>query len=265
VILLVDVGNTRVKWALGQGGELTDAGVAEHLADGLAATLESAWARLRKPLRIVACNVAGETAAGILTGWALGRWGVTPEFIGATESACGLRNGYSEPARLGADRWAAMVGAWSLRGGPLCVVDCGTAVTVDVVSAEGEHLGGLILPGLVLMRRALTEGTAGVRTAGASDPGAPTGPPIGEADVALLARTTAGAVAGGTLYALVATLDRVVADLAPEVGGGDLRRIITGGDAPVVLPLLAGQWAHRPDLVLWGLRALGAEHGEPPP
>jgi type III pantothenate kinase len=244
-MLLADIGNTRVKWASVKDEELSGHGAVEHATVGLAQALEEAWGRLRKPSRLVVANVAGATAAGVLTGWALGRWGLTPELVVARDAAAGVRNAYPEPERLGADRWAALVGARALCQGAACVVDCGSAVTADALSAEGEHLGGLILPGLALMRRSLIEGTAGVR-------------PVGDADVALLARNTAGAVAAGTLYALVAAVDRIGADLSAELGGR-VETILTGGDAARLLPLLARRWTYAPDLVLRGLAVLAGD------
>ncbi|MCU0934901.1 MAG: type III pantothenate kinase [Gammaproteobacteria bacterium] len=247
-MLVADVGNTRLKWANAAEGELTGHGAAEHAGSGLAQVLEDAWGRLRKPSRLVVANVAGPTAAGILTGWALGRWGLTPELVVPCAAAGGVRNAYPEPERLGADRWAALVGARALCADAACVVDCGSAITADALATDGEHLGGLIVPGLALMRRSLLEGTAGVR-------------PVGDADVSLLARNTAGAVAAGTLYAVVATVDRIGADLAAELGGR-VEALLTGGDAPLLLPLLGRRWRHEPDLVLRGLAVLANEVAE---
>jgi type III pantothenate kinase len=242
--LLVDIGNTRVKWALAEGTALGEDAAAEH-GGNLAACLEASWARLRRPRRMLVANVAGDTAGAVLTGWALGRWGVTPEFLVAAEVACGVRNAYAQPGQLGPDRWAGLVGAWFLYHEAVCVVDCGTAVTLDVLSDEGEHLGGLILPGLAMMRGALVTGTRGVR-------------PAGEVEVALLARNTAGAVAGGTLYALVAAVDRIAADVSAEAGH-PVRLVLTGGDADTLRPLLAGRWSHHPELVLQGLAVIAEQ------
>lgn len=242
--LLVDIGNSRLKWARASGTDLGETGAAEYGA-GLGPCLERSWANLESPERVVVCNVGGETAAAVLTGWSLGRWGVAPEFVTARAAGGGVRNAYTEPERLGADRWAALVGARHLFGGAACVADCGTAVTIDALSISGEHLGGLILPGLAMMRDALLAGTRGIR-------------PEGEAEVSLLARNTAGAVAGGTLYALVAALDRIAADVAAELGEA-VECVITGGDAPLLAPLLAGRWSHEPRLVLQGVAVLVQE------
>lgn len=244
MILLVDVGNSRLKWACAEGTRLVETGVAEHAGEGLAGCLEE-LAKVKKPRRVVVSNVAGEASGAVLTGWTLGRWGLTPELVVARETLCGVRNAYTEPGRLGPDRWAALIGAWSRYRGAACVVDCGTAVTIDVLDGEGTHLGGLILPGIEMMRAALVAGTRGVR-------------PVGEAEVALLARNTAGAVIGGTLYALVAAVDRIAEDVAAETGESPAL-VITGGDAKVLLPLLAGPWTHQPELVLQGLAVIAAE------
>ena len=240
--LVADIGNSRLKWATAGAGGLADAGAAEHRTAGLARTLEDAWGRLMAPSRVVVANVAGEVAGGVVTGWVLARWGLVPEFVVAGEAAAGVRNAYPEPERLGADRWAALIGARSLSAEAACVVDCGTAVTADALSAHGEHLGGLILPGLVLMRHSLLAGTADVR-------------PSGAADVALLARNTAGAVLAGTLYALVAAVDRIAADVSAEIDG-KVELFLTGGDAALLLPLLGRRWRHEPELVLRGLAVL---------
>lgn len=245
MILLVDVGNSRVKWAWARAGGLTESSAADHGAADLAQVLEAAWSHLKRPARVVVSSVAGPAATAVLTGWCVGRWRLVPEVVVPTERACGVRNAYADPASLGADRWAGLVGAWTLYRSACCVVDCGTAVTIDALSPAGEHLGGLILPGLAMMRRALLAGTEGVR-------------PTGQPEVSLLARNTAGAVAGGTLYGLVAALDRIALDLAAEIGG-DVRRVLTGGDAPALLGLLGGEWHHRADLVLQGLARLAGE------
>ncbi len=136
----------------------------------------------------------------------------------------------------------------------MCVIDCGTAITVDAVDADGQHQGGLIVPGLEMMRGALLKHTHGVIYDMEADSSV-------EAD--LLGRNTRGCVEGGTLYAVIAFIDRVVSDLRKELGG-EMQCSITGGDAPRVLPLLRGEYRHEPHLVLQGLaRLAGSEGAEP--
>lgn len=240
--LLVDLGNSRVKWARATGGGLASHGEAAWRESGIDSMLDTHWADLPAPARVVVCSVLDEGSAQVLRGWVAGRWGVEAEFVHSRSEACGVRNAYSEPGRLGADRFAALVAARALYGGACCVVDCGTAITLDALAGDGLHLGGLILPGITAMRRSLAEGTAGIRDV------------EGEPRI-LLARSTGAAVAAGTLYAVVALVDRVVADVASELAQ-PVACLVTGGDAAQVRPLLAVRSALRQDLVLHGLALL---------
>jgi type III pantothenate kinase len=251
LILLVDIGNSRIKWASLVRKKLAHHGNAERGKDpeALTADLEQHWRKIKKPTAIVACNVAGAAFADALTAWCTQRWKVEPRFVVAERSACDVTNAYNIAERLGADRWAALIAARRQSSAPTCVIDAGTAVTIDVLSEQGVHQGGLIIPGLAMMRNALLEQTEALQPA-------TTAPASG--DVSLLARDTQDGINGGTLYALVAVIDRVVADVRTELGT-ELTRIITGGDADTLLPLLAGNYHHHPDLVLKGLAVIAEE------
>jgi type III pantothenate kinase len=251
VILLVDIGNSRIKWASLIKGRLEHRGNAPRGKDkdAFAADLEQQWRKVKKPGAIVVSNVAGSAFADALSAWSLERWQVQPRFIVAEHNAFDVTNAYSKPERLGADRWAALIAARRYAGGPVCIIDAGTAVTIDVLNEKGIHQGGLIIPGLAMMRHALLEQTQDLLPATAA-------PASG--DISLLARDTQDGVNGGTLYALVAVIDRVVADVRTELGA-ELTRIITGGDAETLLPLLAGHYHHHPDLVLEGLAVIAEE------
>lgn len=173
---------------------------------------------------------------------------MTPEFIIAQHSAFGVSNGYSEPHKLGPDRWAALIAAHHAQLGATCIVDCGTALTIDVLTADGKHLGGLIMPGLNLMRSALFFHTHALPCKMNLET---------ETDIASLARDTQAGIRSGTLYAVVATIERVIADIASD---RKLRtRVITGGDAEHIAPRLAGHYRHEPDLVLQGLAIIAGD------
>jgi type III pantothenate kinase len=147
------------------------------------------------------------------------------------------------------DRWLAMLAAWNLLRGPVCVIDCGTALTVDALDANGQHLGGLIVPGLGMMRDSLLEGTDGI----AYDSSAGE-----ESSDSLLAHSTRSGVEVGSLYALLAFIDRVMTDLQQELGD-EMQCILTGGDAAELAPLLAREVLQQPQLVLDGLALLVTE------
>ena len=239
MILLLDIGNSRVKWGiLVVEGQIPRVESRSHRDHGIWDVAESCWSDL-SPTRVIASNVAGNNLAGELQEWVRITWQLEVEFLVPAVEAYGVINAYREPSRLGADRWAALLGAARRPHGHLCVVDCGTAVTIDVLSADNVHLGGLIVPGLRLMRDSLVAGTAGIRhTWGV--------------EAALLACDTGSAVAGGALYATIALIDRVVADLTAELSA-PVTILLTGGDAALMLPLLAGTIEYEANLVLYGL------------
>lgn len=243
MILLLDAGNSRLKWAVLRNGHYEYGGVLEHSAGAIKELASAAWSSLDAPEAILIANVAGEALRRALNSWVKRHWRLTPEYLSATRDEFGISNAYGDPGRLGIDRWLALLAARELLKGPLCVVDCGTALTIDVLSQDNRHLGGLIIPGIQLMRDSLTARAPTIREQidqATSD------------QVSLLGTDTGSAVAGGTVYAAVAVIDRVLSDLRADVGR-HLRCILTGGDAPLLLPLLGSRVQHEADLVLQGL------------
>lgn len=246
MILLVDIGNTALKWATCDGGAVQYGGRASwRLQDGGFVTPQE-WQAMPAPHRVLVASVAGADTDHALAQWCQNLWDLQPEFVVPRRQAGGVENAYVDPRRLGVDRWAALLAAHHALPGPACIVDCGSAITIDVLAADGQHLGGLIVPGLALMAKALEDNTE-IRLDGEGEP-----------DVRLLARDTAGAVSGGALYAAVAFIDRVVSDTT-EALGVEPARVITGGDAPRLLPLLSGHYHHLPDLVLQGLAVIAED------
>jgi type III pantothenate kinase len=208
--------------------------------------LEEAWQNLPQPGAVWVSNVAGSELAEALEQWLQQTWGLLPQYATSSEAWGEVRNAYEEPGRLGVDRWLALLAAYEISKQAVCIIDCGTAITVDVMASSGQHLGGLIVPGLGMMRDALYAGTEGVHE---SVPASSAG--------SLLACDTAGAVEGGSLYAVVAFIDRVCTDMEKELDE-PMTCLLTGGDATDILPLLNVEVEHEPLLVLQGL-ALIAE------
>ena len=244
--LLLDIGNSVLHWAVCRDGALDDSGQLVHRGTDLVRQADRAWGDLAAPARVVIANVAGRDTGSVVADWMQQHWNVEPEFIRAGASACGVTNAYAEPEKLGVDRWATLVAVYHHYRGTACVVDCGTAITLDVINAAGVHQGGLILPGVETMKQQLLQNTADISAPGDLRP------------ARLLANTTSEAVNGGAIYLAVAAIDRIVADQAAG-HGASLQVVLTGGDAPVLLPLLKTPVHHDPGLVLKGLAILAGD------
>lgn len=242
--LLMDVGNTRLKWGvLDNGGIRRTGSVSQERvrADGLTALASKLPRRVDT---VLASNVAGVSFATRLSGVIGMHCDCDVHFARSTASACGVTNSYRQPRRLGVDRWVAMIGAWSEFESSCLVVDAGTAVTIDAIDDTGQHLGGQILPGVALMARALASNTSDIpdtsrRSARKAN------------DIGMFASNTGGAVAMGALNAVVGAIER--ADKIMRGDGHSPALVLTGGDASRILSSLKTEPNHRPHLVLQGL------------
>jgi type III pantothenate kinase len=171
------------------------------------------------------------------------------EFVTAAPEFHGLTNGYLDPSLLGADRWLSLIGAWTLARSALCVVDAGTAVKVDSVDANGQHLGGLIAPGIHMMREALMSKTGDIaRAVEHSTPSL----------AGVLANNTIGAVSRGAVFALAGMADRAY-EVVEQSTGTRPKLFITGGDAGMITGTMRSHGEIVPDLVLRGLAVIAAQ------
>lgn len=156
LILAVDAGNSRVKWALHDGFDFVrDGWVARAELDAL----DAQWATLSTPSTILIANVAGNEVGQKLRALSE-RWLTVPRWASSMRAQAGVFNHYDDPSQLGVDRWAALIGARRSSPGPCVVVNAGTATTIDALAAQGEFLGGIIVPGFDLMHEALAGNTA---------------------------------------------------------------------------------------------------------
>ena len=248
-ILLVDVGNTRIKWADLDGGRLGRGHAALH-ARWTAATCTQRLFRGRLPAQLWATSVARPEMRHALAR-AARRAGVKATFVSVPRRGGGVAVGYREPWRLGVDRFVAMVGAHALFArSALCVVGVGTALTVDLLGADGHHHGGAIIPGPALMAEALFTRTHGIRrrAQGGSM----------ERKSHLFARSTRAAVVQGARYAAAALIDRAAEEGRAVLGASPLV-VLTGGGGETVRPLLRSASVGVADLVLRGLAVLAQE------
>ena len=237
-MLLVDLGNSRMKAALSAPGEWTELAPLATAAPDFSIWQAALGARL--PDRVLASTVAGATAGQAFTEFAARQWKRKVEFAQVRPSHAGMTTRYRDPSQLGIDRWLAALAAWSEAQGPVCVIDAGTALTVDIVDADASHRGGLIAPGPELMRQSLTRGTARL----ASTRLAP---------VLDFADNTEDAISLGCTEATRGLIARVAERLASRAPGQDYRWYLTGGAAPLVRALCERPWHDAPALVLRGL------------
>lgn len=239
--LLVDIGNSRVKWGrLGRAGDIVVGEAVTSDTATLAADLDRVWGVTPRPPAVLVCNVAGLAIEQKLVGWVRKNWDIDPQLMRTAAEDFGLVNGYAEPGRLGVDRWVGLVGVRARFGFPACLVDCGTAVTVDLVDAQGCHRGGLIAPGLRLMRDGLQARARGI---GAQQAG-----PLSD----FWGRDTGEGIDGGVLQMVVGLIERALRHARCDLGR-DPVLVLTGGDAPVVSAQLSMPYRLAPDIVLYGL------------
>lgn len=236
-LLLVDAGNTRIKWALTSGaaalGEWLLADAAPHAE---LAAMAAAW-RTAGVTRALVSNVAGQEARERIA--AALPAGIAVEWFASTLERAGLRNGYRNPGQLGCDRFAAAIGARALAPDQdVVVATCGTATTVDAIGADGRFVGGMILPGLALMAASLAKNTAQLPQVG---PGMAPPPVFGD--------NTRDAIVSGCLSAQAGAIERACA------AHGATACIVSGGAAPYIAPTL--KLPHRvvDNIVLVGLHA----------
>ena len=242
-LLVIDVGNSRVKWGLhGPRGWLAF-GVTPNAEIGTLALRD--WHNLPRPVRVVGVNVAGEAARMRLEAQ-LARWRVVPEWLLATEQACGVVNRYAQPAQLGADRWASLCAARRRAMAtdlfpPACVVvNAGTAVTIDALDGDGVFRGGLILPGMRLMLRALADNTSALKV------------PPGE--YREFPENTADAVYSGAVAAVCGAIELMRRRI--DTNPAQVRCYLSGGAATEIAPHLNPPVEVVDNLVLEGVLAL---------
>jgi type III pantothenate kinase len=240
MILTIDAGNTRIKWGLRRDAAWERTGALPTIA----------CAELMQAIGAVACerilvaNVAGSAAAAAIA-QAARQLQCEPEFVVGCAAQCGVHSSYDDPEQLGPDRWAALIGARRLHPGPCLVVMAGTALTVDALSDEGVFLGGIIVPGVELMRRALDAHTAGLRM----QPGG----------VRFFPANTGDAIMSGAAHAAAGAIERM-ARFMDAAGQSGARVILSGGAAADLRPLLDLETEVVEHLVLEGLATI-AEQG----
>lgn len=252
--LAIDVGNTRLKWALYEaprpGAALLAQG-AEFL-DHIDRLSETAWAHWPAPTHMLGCVVAGDAVRRRVEEQ-MELWDVDPQWVVPSLQEVGLTNGYDHPTRLGCDRWVAMIGARQrmlARGParPLVVVMVGTAVTVDALDASGRFLGGMILPGFGVMQRALEMSTAGLKV--------PTG------EIVDFPTNTSDALTSGGTFAIAGAVQRMWDNLRQHCGEEPVC-YMTGGAGWKMAPSMSTRCELVESLIFDGLLEIASQRLQP--
>lgn len=242
-ILLIDIGNTAAKWAWSSNALSINS--VPHIECDFSHLLDTHLNKLERPQRIIVANVAGPKKADALAQWASRHWKLIPDFVNAKKSAVGVINGYRNPAQLGVDRWLTLLAARHHYADAVCIVDCGTAITIDTMDQFGHHCGGLILPGFRLMQESLFEKTNIPESRNLTPDG-------------LWAKDSHSAIASAALYATVALVEKVLSE-SYRTMATEPKLIMTGSDADRLVDVIDSQFTLAPDLVMQGLRCLAEE------
>jgi len=251
VNLLIDIGNSRIKW-LNHNDSENKFGLSGVMANDhqvLQELFSQNWSNLVRPKRALVSSVSGPDTNEILDAWIKERWEIKAEYVKTEAFSQGVSNAYLDYSKLGVDRWMAIIAAWHRfrsDNAAICVVDCGTATTIDGISESGQHLGGFIIPGYTMMQEILMNNTANINIVRNSTP------------IIDFSNSTEQGVNSGCYLAMVASIDRIVAAMKND-HGERIRCIITGGNAEIILKLLATEFEYEPDLVLHGLSLLSGQ------
>ncbi|KAF3983457.1 MAG: type III pantothenate kinase [Methylococcales symbiont of Hymedesmia sp. n. MRB-2018] len=244
--LLLDIGNTRVKWGIDNGeGELRTSFAIEHKKAGFSQAIKEQWQSLKKPDKLVISSVSSTQIVQQVLAIADVLWPEIKVIIAETSAqSFSVTNAYSQPEKLGIDRWLSLIALQHYYPGNSVVVDCGTAITIDAINEKGQHLGGIISPGLQLMKQALSQNTEALR--------------LSETQfTATLSNTTEAAIYTGTLYAVAGLIEKTMDKLCQSN-----LWVLTGGDAQLLAPYLKIKCIVEVDFVLKGLSLYCQERRE---
>ena len=237
--LLIDSGNSFIKYSLADDSAILKS---DSCASTSVTVLSELWKSYDKPERVIVANVAGDKIGRKIHSIAADLWQLEAEFVTSEVSCCGLINSYHKPEQLGVDRWLAMIAAYSLSKSAVIVVDCGTAVTIDLVKEDGLFVGGVILPGLNTALQSLQSASDALDETGDES-----------LTITATAQSTAVAVQSGVLLGLAGAIDSIVSKQSALLNKAPVL-MITGGDAEQLMPYLQSPLEHQPGLVLRGLQ-----------
>lgn len=236
--LLIDAGNSRLKWAWWDGEMLQGVSAVANAGTDFSAL----WKNGQKADSVWIASVTSAAANAALAATVRNRFGVDPVFAVTRAQACGVRIAYAQPENLGVDRFLGLIAAHAQTPGTVVIAGCGTALTLDALAGDGVHLGGLIAAGPQLAQDALRGGTARLAAV-----------PAGR--VVEIADNSADAIESGTWLSAAALIGRFLAQAARRMGGVPAL-ILTGGGAARLSPWVDAPHRIDAELVLLGLARL---------
>ncbi|MCK5869708.1 type III pantothenate kinase [Methylococcaceae bacterium CS1] len=241
-MILIDIGNTRLKWAEQQTGQLGEMHAVVHSETNFQVQLTAAWQQLTKPESIYLACVSSARIKLQVIQIAEQLWpDVKVQEIHTEKYVLGVSNAYPKYEKLGVDRWLSILAAYHFYSAPVCVIACGTALTLDIVNQQGQHMGGMIMPGLSLMKQALSKGTANLNFCSEQYPQG-------------LANDTEAAIYNGNINAIKGFIMQGLAEYQKPV-----QLIMTGGDAQLLIQTLKLEAINDAQLVLKGLALVASE------
>jgi len=234
--LLVDIGNTRIKWAVEVNGVVEKSSAINHQSQYLE-QIQQKWSVIESPEILAISSVSNQGIVNQLLILAKKLWpNVSFVIAKSTTQGFDITNGYKQANKLGVDRWMGLIALRHYYPGDSCIIDCGTAITIDVLNKQGLHLGGLISPGLQLMKQSLFQGTENLSY-------------VKQAFSLGLSDATDSAIFSGTSLAAVGLIDKVITEFAKECQ----TIVLTGGDAVLLSKYLDYQVFIEQDFILKGL------------
>ena len=240
-MLVVDIGNSRIKWCVWHENDPHHAGKRFYSKQSIDDQLDACFKAVPEQSNVIICSVADHSVNKAVNDWFAEHWGREPVFVKSHSRQHNVTNGYRQPGTLGVDRWVAMVAAYEKYQKAVCVIDCGTAITLDIVLSNGVHQGGLIMPGIQLMRQALFKDTAAiVEQSGV---------------VKALADNTADAVQSGSVQLVAAGLCDLYRRYSAQYDD-QMVCVLTGGDGKEIARYMECDCRYDVDLILYGLRVL---------
>ena len=243
MILLVDIGNSRTKYATVVDGKIEPGKVLEN-----SKSFNALFETIAKPTAVYVCCVGSDALYEAFSNWVSQQWSCQAIRLHTQQRFGKVLNGYIDYERFGVDRWAALVGAYHMIKGAALVIDCGTACTADLINRDGQHCGGAIMPGRNLLQQSLRTGTVAIYEEPLKGKGVNWG------------SDTTGCIELGTESALLGFIDKMV-QLAEKTLSQPFEIVLTGGDAATLRDKLAFDVRYEKELVFYGMAAMVEERG----